>query len=161
MDIDIAKTRIVAALEALRQNDSHLLEVRCNERSIAGCLHVYLSGVFPSHNVDIEYNRHGLEKKRVRLSKECRQVVARESLVLPDIVIHRRGSDSANEIVLELKLSDSSEHDIQCDREKLEAIKSAFGYTFSVLLVVPVGPDRESKPVLWEWNRGGLTVASG
>jgi hypothetical protein len=159
MEREVALVRIATAIEALRQNDAHLLEVRCSERSIVGRLQVYLAGVFPSHDVDIEYNRHGIDKKRVQLSDQCRKLMPEGALVVPDIVIHTRGNDERNTVVMEVKPDDRDEGAIECDREKLAAIKSTFGYAYSVLLIVPVGNECQTRPSFWEWNGDGHRVA--
>lgn len=153
------RARLLAAIEALRHNDEFLLEIRCHERSVAGRLQMYLTGVFPSHNVDTEYNRHGVDTKRVPLGPPCRGIIADDAPVVPDVIVHRRGDDRSNVLVIEIKLDDCGENELECDRQKLAAIKRQFGYLHSALLQFPTGPNSGQRPTTLEWNGDRHRVA--
>ena len=138
MDESTVRERFRVAFEALYLNDRLLLEYNAGERTIAAKLQQYLAGVFPSHHVDFEYNRHGMDPKRVDWAPECSS--REDALVVPDVIVHRRGDDSANLVVCEVKKSTAAPAELYCDCQKLRAIKREFGYQYAVLLVVPAGP---------------------
>jgi hypothetical protein len=52
-------------------------------------------------DVDPEYNRLGLDPNAVELPNECRE--GDKKLILPDIVVHRRGNDNNNLRLIEVK----------------------------------------------------------
>lgn len=93
------EARLWAALRRLGERDLYLLEVEANERSITHHLAAYLASVFPRWNVDVEYNRdangedakkrlHGLRDSLMQAGLDP----SRSDLVIPDIIVHRRGS---------------------------------------------------------------------
>ena len=138
MDESTVRERFRVAFEALFLNDRILLEYNVSERTIATKLQQYLTGVFLSHHIDFEYNRHGVDSKRVNWAPECS--TGEQTLVLPDLIVHRRGDDSANLVVCEIKKHTAAPAELNCDRQKLRAIKQQFEYEHAILLVVPVGP---------------------
>jgi alpha-amylase/alpha-mannosidase (GH57 family) len=76
-------------------NDAYLLQVEGNERAMTHKYAEYLQQEFPSWHVDCEYNRLGDDIKRVDLHNG-------DDRVIPDIIVHRRGT-SNNLIVIEAK----------------------------------------------------------
>lgn len=88
------------ALKFLVENDSYLLKSSVNERSVTSKLSGYMQQLLPSFNVDGEYNRHGSDIKRLIIDYEK----PRAKLVIPDIVVHNRGNDDNNILVIEVKL---------------------------------------------------------
>jgi hypothetical protein len=137
MDESTVRERFKIACEALQLYDRLLLEYDVGERTIAAKLLQYLVGVFPSHDVDFEYNRRGVLPKRVGWAAECTDNA--ESLVYPDLIIHRRGDDAANLVVCEVKKSSATPAQLDRDRLKLRAIKEDFHYQHALLVVVPTG----------------------
>lgn len=65
----------------------------------------YLQSEFPEYTVDIEHNRDGDIPKRLGLPPECANYrnTDGEALAVPDVIVHRRGPDGPNILVLELK----------------------------------------------------------
>ena len=110
------------ALKKLFKQDAYLLSNGASERSVSHKLAEYLQELFPDYNVDCEYNRHGIDKKYLQNINECRD--SDSNLVLPDILIHIRGNDDNNLIVIEMKTSNESE---KCDIKKLELFISQEG----------------------------------
>jgi hypothetical protein len=155
MDETTLRVRVLAALETLRYNDESLLELRCHERSVAGRLQIYLAGVFPAHDVDIEYNRHGVDTKKVPLGPPCRQILSKDTIVIPDLIIHKRRDNDRNLLVIEVKMDDCTADKIDCDRSKLAAIKSEFGYAHTLLLQFPSGQASHDRPIRAEWDGVG------
>lgn len=87
------KKRFFSALGTLKAKDAFLLENNVHERSIAHRLAVYLEEGFFGYDVDVEYNRHGIEIKKQSGPRR----------VFPDIIVHKRGDNDNNILVIELK----------------------------------------------------------
>jgi hypothetical protein len=138
--------KIKNAYLKLLRNDSHLLEVDANERSITHRFAIYLEDEFPNHNVDCEYNRNGLETKRLNslinlLKKEICSDDTNGVTVYPDIIIHRRGTNDDNFIVIEAKKTTTSDNGN--DREKLKAYKGNLNYQYTFFVKFPVNKKNE------------------
>lgn len=90
--------RVRQAIDKLRERDRYLLAVNASERSIVHHLAVYLYQEFESLNVDVEYNRDEHEVKRLRNLPDvnCNNV-------LPDVIVHTRGTNDENLLVVEVK----------------------------------------------------------
>jgi hypothetical protein len=116
------------------------LEYTLRERPVAG-----------GWSVDCEYNRLGLDPKRVpQLDEMFADLAARlgwaaadfsssaTGLVVPDIVIHRRqsGVDAGNLIVCELKRVDASKKEIAVDLVKLAGCRQCLGYEHAFLVLL-------------------------
>lgn len=135
--LDIAKKRFL-------KNDTYLLSIEANERSIthkfAECLQSILGCAW---QVDCEYNRYGTDPKII---EEIEQIVGKETTtsetktktVFPDIIIHRRGRNGPNLLVIEAK-KDATETESNKDKEKLLKIKQQYDYTFAVFLDFKTG----------------------
>lgn len=136
MEHDTLKARLEVAFEALIHNDSEILRMDAGERAITALLARYLQGVFPSHHVDAEYNRHGVEPKRLDVGSECEH--NEDKLVCPDIIIHHRGNDENNLLVSEIKKS-TNRSPRHCDRAKLHAIKDEYNYLYAALIEIRTG----------------------
>ncbi len=96
----------------------------------------------------MEYNRHGLDPKAITLPPACRR--GARGLVVPDLVIHQRGSDQANLLVLEVK-KQSDQSPAQCDHAKVSGLMKEFGYKFGALLRIPVGEGAHDDAAEWQW----------
>lgn len=128
------KKRVRTALAALFSLDGQLLEYAAGERAVVSKLACYLAPLFRGYDVDVEYNRHGLDPKALPLAPDCRGGGRRR--VFPDIIIHRRGNDGANLLVMEIK-KETNREPRTCDRAKIEAMKREFGYKWGVLIELP------------------------
>ncbi len=148
MDIHDLQARLREPLKTLVIKDGVLLEYDAGEQAIAAKLACYLAPLFPDYDVDVEYNRHGLDPKVVELGQECRG--GGEKRVVPDIIVHRRGTDGANLLVIELKKETNIEPR-DCDRAKIVAMKREFGYRFGVLIDVPAGTGETQVGAVEEW----------
>lgn len=128
--IDAAPDREIASLlcTAIRkvfENDLYLLEINAHERTICAHLAGYLKELFTNWHVDVEYNRSGVDPKKIGIGEVPESI-------FPDIIIHKRGSKD-NLLVLELKKGESLAPD-QRDIIKLEAIAKTYGYRYSVFI---------------------------
>ena len=136
--------RVCKALLRLFEKDSYLLKVDANERSITHRLGLYLQEVFPGWDVDCEYNRDGHETKHLTnlyADVESDQDTE-ERDVLPDIIVHKRGTE-CNLLVVEVKKNTSSESADKRDSYKLCAFMKELGYKHALFLKLGVGDDCE------------------
>ncbi|MFA5423717.1 MAG: hypothetical protein WC374_07645 [Phycisphaerae bacterium] len=120
----------------LFKNDEYLLHTEVNERALTHQFAVYLADEFLGYSVDCEYNRNGIDKKKLRsFRKEIYSDDTEGATVYPDIIVHHRGTKS-NFIVIEAKkTSNKNQEDIR----KLEAYKKELGYKYAVFVQFPVG----------------------
>ena len=132
-EVEVRK-RIGLGCDAFRENEGDLLRLGVGERTVAARLMLHLSRCFPEFDVDVEYNRAGVAPKRVNWAENSPD--ASVDLVLPDIVIHRRGSDASNLVVLEVKKSSATLLQLANDRAKLRAIRDVFRYSFAVAVLL-------------------------
>jgi len=98
------KAVVGEAVEQLFAKDAFLLKADVAERTVAARLAVYLEPHFPQHHVNVEYNRHGLHPKRLKLP-----AYGGEKLILPDVVVHRQGHDENNLLVIQVKKETNNE----------------------------------------------------
>ena len=140
------KTDILSALRRVYAEDGKLLlrDIGVCERSLMHRFtHYFINRIESSRckiyeglHVDGEYNRHGIDPKRLA-----------ESLIFPDVIVHKRGEDGANLCVIEFKKSLTaagerrSECDFKRDVEKLRAMTipqkdgGEFGYQWGVHVI--------------------------
>ncbi len=126
------KEKIITAYKLLLKNDSYLFCVNANERSITHKFAEYLQFEFPEYNVDCEYNRNGLDTKKLQsFKKEISTDDTDAASVFPDIIIHHRGTNN-NLAVIEAKKSMGN------DDQKLLSYKKdlKFRHAFAVRFLV-------------------------
>lgn len=129
---------LMAALVDLLQKDSYLLKVDANERAISHRIGIYLQCHFRIWDVDCEYNRDGVNPKKIghlELYPDNEDTEART--VFPDIVLHKRGTND-NYLVIEIKKSTNSV-DRSVDYKKLRGYKRDLGYKYAVFIELGVG----------------------
>ncbi len=117
---------LLRSIELLFKNDMTLFENDTNEESIASLMARYLSADFPERHVDDDYNRMGDVPKTVTWDE-------RPSLVRPDIIIHRRGTNEDNLLAVEIKLS-SNVKAKDDDVKKLRAYRRELAYTHALFI---------------------------
>lgn len=129
---------VSAAIATLCADDKHLLEANASERSMSHMLAVHLISKFPGYEIDCEYNRDGFDVKKLMLSDRN---VTDDQLdavtVFPDIIVHKRGRQDQNLLVLEMKKASSSVNH-EYDIEKLNAFKNELNYRFAAHVVVGI-----------------------
>ena len=147
--------KVRRALCGFFKSDRDLLERCANERSITHKLAEHLQRHFKDLKVDCEYNRRGAYPKSLKNLKACiggRKSDANDSeatTVYPDIVVHRRGDDKCNLLVIEAK-KDNNKEDLKKDRCKLKEFTSPHGdykYKFGLLMVFDVGKRKQIRCV--------------
>lgn len=136
------------AIGRLFSDDAFLLETDVAERAIAARLAFYLAPQFPQHQVDVEYNRHGIEPKMVDLPEHCRG--GGQRYIYPDIVIHQRGHDEDNLLVIQIK-KETNREPRDCDRAVIEAMKREFRYAHGLQIDLPAGPGASKRKPHLNW----------
>jgi hypothetical protein len=148
-EADDAASRLNRAIGRFIARERSLIVHDPSERSLTHRLAIYVEEQFPSWNVDCEYNRIGDVPKRVSQIME-RNVSANSSdavTVFPDIVVHVRGTEGPNLLVIEAKKA-TSRIPPGIDIEKLEHYKLELDYHFAAFVILPAG-DLPGAPVRW------------
>ena len=143
------REKIFRAYRRVVARDAHLLTIDANERSITHRFAIYIEHEFPEFNVDCEYNRKGVDVKRLPSFGIDPRTVGQGVNLYPDIIVHHRGTDN-NLVAVEAKPS-SKNKDCQkqtqgqcsCDRCKLRAYKADLGYVYAFYAVFPIGAQLE------------------
>ncbi|WP_379134383.1 hypothetical protein [Paenibacillus sp. sgz500958] len=149
MGIDIIKTQIRNKIENvllfLYEYDSYLIENNLHERAITHRIGSYLIKEFPQWDVDVEYNRVGNDPKKIHeIESLIYEEIYKKGLqdhfnnnmnVLPDIIVHKRGTKH-NLIALELKKWYSSVEEDEIDRIKLKCYlkEKSLEYNYAVFI---------------------------
>jgi hypothetical protein len=141
------------ALDKFFSQDAHLLAVNASERSMSHRIAVYIAEQIPGYDVDCEYNRDGINPKELNLHVEQVSSAEDEAVtVFPDIIVHRRGNNNDNLLVVEMKKL-GAWHGVEHDEQKLHAFRSQLHYTFAVHLTVGLKDDGERVRVV-KWFEG-------
>jgi hypothetical protein len=149
----------------LLSRDVLLIENDVSERAITHKLAEYLQLQIPELNVDCEYNRNvmkGLyepkaifvlkDTTRARLTAQVALDELLELSVYPDIIVHRRGTNDENLLIVEVK-KQNSRIDQGHDLSKLAAFtenseKNSYHYRFGVFILLETGSARPRPPKL-------------
>ena len=123
--------KVVRALHVLFIKDEYLFDNGVHEITISHKLAEYLQYQFPDMNVDCEYNRQVPPdngdniKRRSDTGKKVR----------PDIIVHKRGSNENNCLVIEIKIERDQ---TRGDKEKLKDYTNpkSLEYEFGLFLEI-------------------------
>ena len=140
---------IKSVIEFLRL-EPFILKEGLNERTITHKLAEYLQRVFPNYDVDCEYNKmpsNGDAKeyisKTLNLDAEGIESDDEKGLtVYPDIIVHKRGNNKDNYLVIEVKKKEYAETKRKGKEEtskgfdfrKLKAYTKHLNYTYGIYL---------------------------
>ena len=141
------------ALAETARADAVLFRSDAGERTIASRLAFRLQSAFTEWAVDTDYNRMGDRlPKRVELPPTCARYRNNEgfALVLPDVIVHERGPDGKNLLVVELKKT-TNRDDGDCDLIRLHAFRSQLNYAFGARVVCETRPGYEPDMRLADW----------
>ena len=132
------------ALRDFFRDDEKLLCIDANERSITHKLAEHLQDQFCDLKVDCEYNRHGIDKKELFFALGTTTTDSEHAkTVYPDIIVHKRGCDSANRLVIEVKKSNGG--NATHDKKKLLVFtKPRGGYEYQLGLFLEFGVGDQS-----------------
>lgn len=136
------------ALSRLIEEQAELLDLGVTERTLSHHLARYLAQFFPEgYHVDVEYNRHGEDPKRLNLPP--RRALDRElraTTVFPDILVHKRNTNDMNLLVLEMKKPGEA---IEYDEIKLKAFRSELGYSHAAHIILGKDNGNVIRTVIW------------
>ena len=164
--LDEIKQKVKQSLHELWHNDKYLLKVDASERSITHRLAIYLEKEFRDLNVDCEYNR---EQDKPKTYHEIVNQINQGGIkaddteaktAFPDIIVHKRGNNHNNLLVIEVKkLSGHSTLIDSTDEKKLRAFLNSnqLNYEFGLALQIPVGGGNTAK--LFWFERGAENAA--
>lgn len=140
MTRDEVNALVNSAIDSLVESEQAIFDLDVNERALAHQLARYMSEkVQPPLSVDCEYNRHSSNPKRLNLPpRTALDRGIRETTVFPDIIVHRRGTDEQNLLVLELKKPGEA---IDYDALKLRAFLTELGYAHAAHVILGLGVD--------------------
>jgi hypothetical protein len=111
------------------KNETNTLTRGLNERTISTHLSNYLKPYFKGYDIDHEYNgdidkpndRKALDIASNRLNEIGKKTNLKANYKLsPDIIVHKRGTNKNNLIVIEVKKDSSPDRDKEFDLIKLE-----------------------------------------
>ena len=128
MDNIVIKGKIREALKMFIIKDRQvLLRVDIYEPTISHRIAVYLEGLFPEFDIDCEYNKTLLGDKKNIEDKKIR----------PDIIIHKRGNNYDNSVILEIKKSGKNSKLAKADIEKLKScMTGSLNYDLGVFISI-------------------------
>ncbi len=134
---NIIKGKIREALKLFIVKDKQaLLCVDIYEPTISHRIAVYLEELFPDFDIDCEYNKTLLGKKKDMNGKKIR----------PDIIIHTRSTNEDNSVILEIKKSGKNSKLAKADIEKLKRCMTG---TLNYNLGVFVGILKRKIDICW------------
>ncbi|MCB0197415.1 MAG: hypothetical protein KDJ65_36040 [Anaerolineae bacterium] len=165
---------IAESIGELFDKDLFLLKEDVSERAITHKLAEYIQIRITNLNVDCEYNRDVTKgsgsPKAVNMLRRPTQAELKKAIDLedieqlletstyPDIIVHRRGSNDVNLLVIEVKKTKSSvnhEHDYQ----KLKAFtenteNNSYNFTHGIFILFETGCEHPKAPNLKWFSRG-------
>ena len=105
------------ALRAVYKYDKYLIDIKAHERDIVFRFGIYFQGLLIKHekynkyNLDVEYNRNLYDPKKTENFNNG---------VYPDVILHERGNNDNNILVLEFKgYWNNRKDEIEKDKSKL------------------------------------------
>lgn len=130
-DVPAVGKAVRDALSTLFDRDGKLLEIGAAERTIAARIANYLRPHFEGSDIDVDYNRMNDAPKTVAYDEL-------PELVYPDIIVHVKGDNSANVLVIELK-KDTNREPKERDIRKLLAYRRELEYRHALFLRLGTG----------------------
>ena len=134
MDKKILEIIIGKVIKKLTKNDPDLLKNNLHEQTIVHKFACYLQELLPEYNVDIEYNRNLTGQK---LSSGPAR---------PDVIIHHRGTNKDNLLVIEIKKSNSDDKNPNINRYLDD---SSLKYQYGLYLEFGVGNNFGKNKLKW------------
>ncbi len=141
MEVANIKEKVNIALDILYSNDYYLIENNLHEQSISHKLAEYLQILFKEYNIDCEFNRRETtDVKKATLSDN------EEHIIKPDIIIHKRGTQRDNLLIIEIKKG--IENEVNNDIEKLKSM-TGDGYGYKLGLFLELYRDKQNTIERW------------
>lgn len=134
-----------AAIKDLKDNNAVLLENQAREEAINHRLALYLERHLSKYqrekfNVDMEYDKHGDDKKENIYKEEFR----------PDIIIHKRRVDSHNYVYVEAKKAPRPNEILEDERKIRLAVSPPYNYTWGVRIQYGSGAGKTKLKIFWK-----------
>ena len=143
-DLKSLKEKFCKCLKLTIEKEAYLIEKDVSERAIAHKLAEYLQKEFQDYNVDCEYNR---KYDEVKLRSD------RERGFVPDIIVHKRGTDE-NLMIVELKKTGRRKNE---EKERLkEAINDPLKYCLGVYVELRMRQSSNKVNEVCYFSRDGL-----
>jgi hypothetical protein len=139
------------ALQSVVENHAKLFTLNVSERALTHQFALAIRQFTPaSYDVDVEYNRHFDNPKRLNLPRrKASDREIRATTVFPDIIIHRRNTDE-NLLVLELK---KPNEDLDYDELKLAAFIMELGYLHAAHVILGLNSNGDIiHQIIWHSN---------
>lgn len=152
MKKDQVIVKVKRALNVFLKDDIYLLQKNLSERTICAKLAFYLQEEFKEFHVDCEYNRHINTVKRLNAVKDYVRE-KREAGILtdeeenfgictsPDIIVHHRGINENNLLIIEAKKKGNPLEDKKYDFLKIEGYIKELEYKYGLFIEFSVGDD--------------------
>ena len=153
-----------SALDELYEKDCYLLEHDVHERTIVFRFGHYLQNLmdatdeFQNFNLDFEYNRNGRQPKRIPANPR--------NGAFPDLIIHRRGSNQCNLLIMEFKPPWNTDTEDDCKKLQ-QFINPHDRYNYLCGKSILLGRTRQDiaiktilHPSIQEKNRGDVPCAT-
>ncbi len=150
--------KVKKALKLFMREDKDLLCRNVNERSITHKIAEHLQSQFKELKVDCEYNRHGSDTKTIlkcvegQTSTDCVDAVT----VYPDIVVHKRGVDACNLLVIEVKKSNGNA--ASRDKWKLKQFTDPKQYKYKLGLFLEIDIEKKQIKSLSCFKKGSKNL---
>ena len=147
-DLNILKECIIEAANSLYKNDYYLIEHDVHEVTLTHRLALYLEEKIKKEfntikfNFDIEYNKNYEEPKRLVPGEDGKR---------PDIIIHRRGNNDYNLIIIELKKNKGIADDDSDDRKLKGATSGSHDFKYDLGAYINIKKDK----VIFCWYTEG------
>jgi hypothetical protein len=129
------------ARHVIERNASERAMVFHIARKLADCVEGWAYGL----NVDVEYNRAVCKEPFCKCAKDLSGLNG-HGKILPDIIVHRPGTNDFNLLMIEVKKG-SSKAKREADLTKLASCKHVLGYRYAVFLEI----DAERNLSSWQW----------
>lgn len=149
MDREEVSALVDAAIARVIDSEHELLDRNVSERALTHHLARFLrEGVPRPFVVDVEYNRHIDDPKRLLLPpRQAADDELRATTVFPDIIVHVRGTDDHNLLVLEVKKPGG---DLEYDAKKLTAFREQLHYRHAAHVILGHNANEDTvQEVIW------------
>lgn len=156
---------VLKALERFHNEDQFLLDKDLCERCVMHKLAEKMTMLFPEYDVDCEYNKktlEGTQKKLVMIRGRDTDDRERTHFSSPDIIVHKRGNDDNDLLVIEMKVKKRAK---AIDLEKLTGLteperqgRNYFPYQLGMFLQVNLQQGEDKFLLYKEGRKGRETV---
>lgn len=124
--------------------DEYIKEYHVHERSICFRFGIYLNRLIASnellkkYNLDAEYNKD---------KEDIKRLPAKKNGCCPDLILHKRGTNDNNILVIECKGWWSGEEEIEKDKKKISAFLHSKRYHYMLGLLIKFDKDK----IVFDW----------